>query len=255
MAQDLPVGTMSWLARGEQEIPRSADWLTAGEAARASGMPFTKRRSEYVLRRWVCKHAVAAATGVPDDLPSLARIEVTNHPGGAPAVTVDGEEAGLDVSLSDRAGWAVCVVGAGLGRVGCDLEVVEPRSPGFVTDFLTTAEQEYLASRPVADHDMLANLIWSAKESALKVLQTGLGRDTRSVEVVLGGRPRATGWADFAVSTAEGGRLSGWWHHAGAFLVTVAAEVTPPAPTRLAGSGDLEAARPVHGWVGRPRSG
>jgi 4'-phosphopantetheinyl transferase len=255
MAHDVPAGTMTWLALGEHEMPSSDDWLTAGESARASGMPFTKRRSEYVLRRWVCKRAVATLAGLPDDLKSLARIEVLNRPGGAPAVVVDGEDAGLDVSLSDRAGWAVCVVGAGLGRVGCDLEVVEPRTPGFGGDFLTGAEQEYVASQPAADHDLLANLIWSAKESALKVLQTGLRRDTRSVEVVLGRLTGATGWAAFTVSTAEGGLLSGWWRHAGSFLVTVAAEASLPAPTGLPGSGDLEAARPVHAWVERPRSG
>ena len=67
--------------------------------------------------------------------------------------------------------------------VGCDLELVEPRTPGFVADFLTAAEQQSVASRP--DPDAAANLIWSAKESALKVLQTGLRRDTRSVEVAV----------------------------------------------------------------------
>jgi 4'-phosphopantetheinyl transferase len=255
MASDVPAGTMMWLAGGEHEIPGSDDWLTDGESARASGMAFTKRRSEYVLRRWVCKRAVATVTGLSDDLGSLARIEVTNRPGGAPAVVVDGEDAGLDVSLSDRAGWAVCVVGEGLGRVGCDLELVEPRTPGFVADFLTNAEQEYVASQPAADHDLLATLIWSAKESALKVLQTGLRRDTRSVEVVLGGRRGTTGWTDLEVSAGEGVVLSGWWRPAGSFLVTVAAEARLAAPTGLAGSGDLETARPVHGWVERPVSG
>ena len=93
------------------------------------------------------------------------------------------------MSLSDRAGWAVCLVGEALGRVGCDLEIVEPRSAGFVADFLTAAEQEYVAAQPAAERDAAANLIWSAKESALKVLQTGLRRDTRSVEVRVGTGP------------------------------------------------------------------
>jgi 4'-phosphopantetheinyl transferase len=252
MAPDLPTGTTTWLARGEHDLPSGGDWLTAGESARAAGMVMTKRRTEYLLRRWVCKQAVADVVGLPDDPRSAARIEVTNLPNGAPAVRVDGQDVGIDVSLSDRAGWAICLVGKESGRLGCDLELVEPRSAGFVTDFLTAAEQEYVAGQPAADHDLAANLIWSAKESALKVLQTGLRRDTRTVEVVLGAAAGASRWTGLEVRTEEGGVVHGWWHRAGSFLVTVASEASLPPPTALAGAGDLDTGQPVHGWVDRP---
>ena len=185
---------------------------------------------------------------------SLARIEVSNRPSGAPAVVVDGVESGLDVSLSDRAGWAVCLVGVRLGRLGCDLEIVENRSAGFLAEFLTPAEQEYVASQPGSDRDLASNLIWSAKESGLKVLQTGLRRDTRSVQVVIGGPVGTTGWSRLDVRVAEGGVLPGWWRRAGSFLVTVAAEAPLPPPAPLMELGHLEAARPAHTWVDRPRS-
>ena len=243
------------MARGEHEIPSTESWLTAAEVNRAAGLRFTKRRTEYLLRRWVCKQAVAAATGMPGDLPSLARIEVANHPTGAPYVRVDGAPLTIDVSLTDRAGWAVCLVGERRGRVGCDLEIVEPRSAGFVTDFLTPAEQDYVASRPRDERDAAANLVWSAKESALKVLQTGLRRDTRSVEVVVAGDDgdvSADGWARLEVRTVEGGLMPGWWRRDGVFLVTVAAERPLPPPTLQAGSTDLTSALPAHSWVGRP---
>ncbi len=243
-----------WLARGELDLPSSSAWLTAAEASRASAMPFTKRRIEYLLRRWVCKAAVAAVAGLPEDPPALARIEVTNGPSGAPAVILDGVETGLDVSLSDRAGWAVCLVGESLGRVGCDLEIVEPRSPGFVADFLTAAEQEYVAARPAAERDVASNLIWSAKESGLKVLQTGLRRDTRSVEVVIGEPDGSTGWSRLDLRVDAGSVLPGWWRRVGSFLVTVAAELPLAAPRPLAGSADLETARPVHSWEDHPRA-
>jgi len=245
---------MRWLARGEHELPSTTDWLTTDESMRASEMPFTKRRTEFLLRRWVCKQAVATVTGLPEDLLSLARIEVTHRPTGAPAVLIDGAEPGLDVSLSDRAGWAVCVLGNDLGRLGCDLEIVEPRSPGFVQDFLTDAEREYVAMRSAADRDAVANLIWSAKESGLKVLQTGLRRDTRSVEVALGEAVTASGWARLDVRTAEGTVLPGWWRRAGSFLITLAAESPLPEPTELPASRDLATALPVHTWVERPFS-
>jgi 4'-phosphopantetheinyl transferase len=246
------------MARGESEVPGAQTWLSRDEAERASGLRFTKRRTEYLLRRWVCKQAVAAAVGLPDDLSSLARIEVGNHPGGAPFVQVDREPLELDVSLTDRAGWGVCLVGEDLSRVGCDLEIVEPRSEGFVTDFLTPSEQAFVGSGAPADRDCAANLIWSAKESALKVLRTGLRRDTYSVEVVLDGLSPGIasdrGWARLEVHTAEGGRLPGWWRREGAFLVTVASEQPLPPPVTLPGSVDLAAVRPVHSWVHRPLS-
>jgi len=248
------------MARGEHEIPSRETWLTADEVTRAAGQRFTKRRTEYLLRRWVCKQAVVAATGIPGDLPSLARVEVANHPGGAPYVQVDGAPLTLDVSLSDRAGWAVCLVAEQHGRVGCDLEIVEPRSAGFVTDFLTPAEQAYVASRPDVDRPAAANLIWSAKESALKVLRTGLRRDTRSVEVTVTSSRgdesgvSAAGWARLEIRTAEGGLIPGWWRRDGAFLVTVASERPLLPPTLMVGSVDLASARPSHSWVSRPRA-
>jgi 4'-phosphopantetheinyl transferase len=253
-----PAGTTLWMARGESEVPRTQAWLSDDESARASELRFTKRRTEYLLRRWVCKQAVAAAVGLSVDPSSLARIEVGNHPSGAPFVRVDRDLVELDVSLTDRAGWGVCLVGEDLSRVGCDLEIVEPRSEGFVTDFLTPDERAFVGSGAAADRDWAVNLIWSAKESALKVLRTGLRRDTYSVEVVIDdlapGPAAARGWAPLEVRTAEGGRLPGWWRRDGAFLLTVASERPLAPPVTLPGSVDLAAVRPVHSWVDRPLS-
>jgi 4'-phosphopantetheinyl transferase len=250
MAPDVTAATVVWLARGEHELPAGSEWLTADEAARAAAMAFPKRRTEFLLRRWVGKHAVAAVAGLLDDVRSLARIDVANQPSGAPSVLVDGAEVGLEVSLSDRAGWAICVVGAAPGRVGCDLELVETRSPGFVADYLTDAEQAYVVAQPAAEQDAAATLVWSAKESVLKVLQTGLRRDPRSVEVRVGGL--GSDWSGLEVRTTDRGVLPGWWLRCGRFLVTVVGEAPFGAPTALPGSADLATAAPVHSWVGRP---
>lgn len=241
-----------WLARGEHELPDHHAWLTDREAERLQGLRFTKRRTEYLLRRWVGKHAVAAAHGIDTSESSLARIEVWNHPTGAPFVLVDGHPAGVDVSLSDRAGWAVCLVGADLSRVGVDLEIVEPRSPGFVRDFLTDAEQDYV--RGHADPDQAANLLWSAKESALKVLRTGLRRDTRSVEVSVA-PVREDGWGVLQVRAREGIAFPGWWRRDGVFLLTLAAERAFSPPDVLPASADLSSAEPVHSWLTHPTGG
>lgn len=243
---------MRWLARGEHALPADLAWLTTLEAERAAGLRFTKRRTEYLLRRFAAKHAVAAVAGVaPHD---LGRVEVRNAPTGAPYVLLDGAPAGIEVSITDRAGWAVCLVAADLGELGCDLELVEPRTPGFVSDFLTAAEREYVDSRPDADARYLAaNLLWSAKESALKVLRTGLRRDTRTVEVsVPEVAPRPEGWAPLSVRGGPGERFAGWWRLDGEFVFTVATRDERPPPVALERSTALATARPVHSWLDRP---
>jgi 4'-phosphopantetheinyl transferase len=241
-----------WLARGEDRLPLDLRWLTGAEADTARGLRFTKRRTEYLLRRLTAKHAVAAGLGLPSGPETLARIEVRNRPTGAPYVLLDAEPCGLTVSLSDRAGWAVCLVTGDGPAIGCDLELVEPRSPGFIADFLTPAEQDYVASEPDDDaRAMAANLVWSAKESALKVLQTGLRRDTRSVEVTIH-RAQAAGWAAMAVRTAEGVTLPGWWRRSGSFLFTVATDRPVEPPAALEGPDPLGDAMPRHSWLDRP---
>lgn len=257
-------------------MPADLDWLTPAEAARLSGMRFTKRRNEYLLRRWAGKRAVAAVAGRPLEAGSLRRIALLNRPTGAPVAWLDGRPLGLEVSLTDRAGWAVCLVGeraSGLGAgegdgllradggpvaVGVDLEIVEPRSPGFVRDYLTPAEQRYVGEQPdAAARYAAANLVWSAKESALKVLQTGLRADTRSVEVEVDHEPDDEGWSPLRVRGSGGqafaGRVfPGWWRRDGVFLLTIASDRPVPPPDQLPGGGDLGVAVPGHSWLSDP---
>ncbi len=252
---------MRWLARGEPHLPDTTAWLTEYEARRAASMRFTKRRTEYLVRRLTAKHAVLATLGWDVDVTTLARVAVPNRLTGAPYVEVDGRPLGLDVSLTDRAGWGVCLVGSDLGAVGCDVEIVEPRSEGFVRDFLTPDEQQVVAEA----HDdqgrmVLANLFWSAKESALKVLRTGLRRDTRSVEVQLADPgQRADGvWSPLrVVNRFDGGETAfpGWWLREGAWLLSVCYTAPAPAPGALEEPPVLRTATPVHSWMAKPLVG
>jgi 4'-phosphopantetheinyl transferase len=248
---------LSWHSLGEGDLPDARDWLTAGEAERAAAMRFAKRRGEWLLARWTAKQALAAEVGVGQDFDSLARIEIRTIIGGpaqgAPEVFVDGVRYEIGVSLTDRADWAVCTVGA-VDELGCDLELVEPRSEGFVGDFLTPREQAAVADPPFdASGDAVANLIWSAKESALKVLRTGLRRDTRSVEVGFPAEERPVeGWQPLRVRTEEGRDLPGWWRQYGEFLLTVVTGRPVPPPRPLIDPPGLATAQPSHSWLASP---
>lgn len=254
-------GGMRWLARGEIELPGHDRWLSEVERAQVAGIRFTKRRQEFLTRRWAAKQAIAVVLGTPPRAAGedhLAAIEVRNHPSGAPWVAVDDEPAPIEISLTDRAGWAICLVGAPAAdeRLGIDLELVEPRSERFIDDFLTPVEQEWVRSRPTVDaRDAAANLVWSAKEAALKVLQVGLRADTRTVEVTLQETVTSDGWAPLGVQSREGEQFHGWWRRQGAFVLTIASRAEFEPPSALPGSADLGQAVPHHSWLERPLVG
>ena len=184
---------------------------------------------------------------------ALARIESRAAGDGAPELFVDGQPAEHGVSLTDRAGCAACLVADEPAAIGCDLELVEPRSDAFVRDYLTGPEADLVAAAGPA-RDVAANLIWSAKESALKVLRTGLRRDTRSVEVTRGGPdaagampgPRSRSGPPRAPFSAAGGG------GAGRSCSPTCATRTFPRPAPLEAVSPLDEALPSDHWLHRP---
>lgn len=244
-------GEVRWLSRGIDHVPDGVEWLSAAEADRLGRMRYAKRSSEFLVSRATAKQAIAQAVGLPSDDPGvLRRIEVRHRPTGAPAPFVDGEPAGLAMSSTDRADRAVCVVTATAGvALGCDLELVEERSHGFVATYLTPAEQQVVAA--AAMPALTANLLWSAKESALKVLETGLRRDTRSVEVRFRDEMMA-GWSALQVHPVEGGVFPGWWRQSGQFLLSVVASAPIAPPVAFEEPDGLSTAAPSHRWMDAP---
>ncbi len=241
-----------WLARGEEQVPPIGEWLTVAERSRAERLRYTKRRTDFLLGRWTLKLAVARILGWQEDPAELGRIESRPAPGGAPRLYVDGRPAAHGVSMSDRAGCAVCLVAARTAAVGCDVEIIEPRSRAFVRDYLTQAERRLVAAAGPA-RDRVANLVWSAKESALKVLGTGLRRDTRSVEVTVAelGPPERT-WSPLQVRTMEGAVFPGWWRQSGPFVLTACWPGGGPPPAGLEAASPLDSQPPSHRWMDRP---
>jgi 4'-phosphopantetheinyl transferase len=241
-----------WLARAEEQLPSSGRWLTDNERRYAGGMRYTKRRADFLLNRWTLKLTVARSLGWADDDSALARIEARPAPDGAPELFVDGQPTGRGVSLTDRAGCAACLVADEPAAIGCDLELVEPRSAAFVRDYLTGPEASFVTAAGPA-HDVAANLIWSAKESALKVLRTGLRRDTRSVQVTVADlAPPERSWSPLEVRITEGEVFGGWWRRSGPFLLTTCAAGPAPQPAALEAVSAIDEVPPSHYWLHRP---
>jgi len=237
-----------WLEQTEADLPSHGDWLSADEAVLLSHLRFTKRRADWRLGRWTAKCAVAACLNLPGDPRPLREIEVRPAPSGAPQVFVRNRFAAVTISISHRAGVAVCAIVMGGAQLGCDLELIEPRDGSFVADYFTSEEQELISRAPQADQPRLVTLLWSAKESTLKALRQGLRVDTRCVAVTFDAQTdheNAAGglrqysevdrWRPLQVRHAEGEIFHGWWQSTGLLVRTLVGSPSPLPPLFLKG--------------------
>jgi len=189
---------LAWARAGE--VPAGDDWLGPRERAVLAGLRAAPRRASWRLGRFAARRL-------------LGDVEVLPGPNGAPRAWRGATRLPLAISLSHRGELAVCAAAAA-GALGCDLELVEPRSAAFVAEFLTPAEQRRVAAAD--DPALAANLVWSAKESALKALGVGLTRDTRELEV-----HAASGGELVVTDLTNGERFAGWWREVDGYVVTV----------------------------------
>lgn len=219
------------LGQNRASLPGHLDWLGPREALVHDALRTEKRRRDWLLGRWSVKLAVAALRQ-RRRLPRLdpSAIEIQAAADGAPQLLVGGKTEPWTLSLSHSSNQAFCAVVPATVLMGCDIERIEPRSHAFVTDYFTSSERETIGAVGSKDHPLLANLIWSAKESALKALRCGLRADTRSVEVRLKDLGRPSGeWLPLqVVETASGRVFAAWWKISGEFVQTLAWEGNGP---------------------------
>jgi len=221
-----------WLEQSEGDAPPENDWLSAHEVLRLSGMRFAKRRADWRLGRWTAKNAVAGYLHLTDQTYSLQEIEIRSSSSGAPEVFLANRPAPVTISLSHRDGIALCAVAPSKVALGGDLEIIEPHSDAFLTDYFTAEEQALVARS--ADRNLLLALLWSAKESALKALGAGLRLDTRCVVVHPGGAdcgPDA--WHALQVCHSSGQVFYGWWQQTGELMRTLVSYPASPPPILL----------------------
>jgi phosphopantetheinyl transferase len=183
-----------WQDAGMPAPDAASAWLCPEEAERLAGFSVPKRRSDWLIGRLNAKLLVVDALRYRYGVRvTPACVHLARLPSGAPTVRVVGDAARelpdplpASVSNSHSRGHALCGLvwtdgfeaSRQIAAIGVDLEWVEPRTDGFVRDFLTEAERDYCAAAGEAERHLRANLVWSAKEAVLKVVQRGLTVDT-----------------------------------------------------------------------------
>ncbi len=216
------------LLSAADEVPDGDDWLGERERALHERLAIPQRRADWRLGRWCGKAAAAAWL---DAAPS--RVEILPAGDGAPDVWLDGRPAPVSLSLSHRAGRALAVIGPGSRPLGCDVELIEPRSGAFVREWLAPSEQRLVAAAPDdRARDVVANLMWTGKEAAAKVRREGMRLDLRRAVVQL--EPRCDGpWRGLRVAWPAGESTCGWWRVEGEWVLAVAGTGADAAPRLL----------------------
>ncbi len=222
-----------WLEQMQGDVPPGDDWLSARERACQHTLRFAKRRADWTLGRWTAKRAVAAYLNLPAHPLVLAKIEIRPEASGAPEAFVDERPAAVTISLSHRDGRAICALAQFGVELGCDLEVVESRGEAFLSDYFTAGEQALVARAPTADQTRLVTLLWSAKESTLKALHTGLRIDTRGVIVSPESSFDVNGWSPVQTRDTGDRIFHGWWRYMDNIMRTLVANSQPAAPIPL----------------------
>ena len=225
-----------WLEQAEDDVPADNNWLGASEILCLNRLHIAKRRDDWRRGRWTAKLAIASYMDLSDHFQALAGIEIRPATSGAPEAFVGNAPASLVISLSHCSGMAICVLAPYGVDLGCDMEVIEPRSDAFVADYFAAEEQDLISRTTHAQRSLMLALLWSGKESALKALREGLRLDTRDVIVSF---PEDSlidpshGWTSLHVRCVAGQVFQGWWRVADGIVRTVVAEPSPCLPVHL----------------------
>lgn len=222
--------TLYWFTQSLSDVPESSDWLSQGEREILSGMRFPKRRNDWRLGRWTAKQAICSyqmKAGTP-----LSSLEIYAASDGAPEAFWDDGSENVSISISHSRQKSLCVVGPRDFTVGCDLEWIEPREDIFSRDYFTPEEITLSAQVPAAEKNLFVNLIWSAKETTLKILREGLRLDTRSISI----RPEflvpKEAWNPWTGQCLGSSRIfSGWWCSVDGFVYTLGSDRPTASPS------------------------
>jgi 4'-phosphopantetheinyl transferase len=219
----MPIPLVYCLTQTFSDMPGELTWLGGSERNVLSSMRFPKRRQDWLLGRWTAKKALLSYPRIQARDLYLSDFEVLADPDGSPRALLRGRPLPVSISISHSHGVALCGIGPIELSVGCDIELVTAQSITVVDDFFSAEEISRLQQSPPDRRPLYATLVWSAKESALKVLREGLRRDTRGITIEFSSRESAN-WEPWTGLCSDLDRtFSGWWRSSEEYVKTVAA--------------------------------
>jgi len=221
-----------YLVQNLADVPVGEDWLSQKEQALNCSMHFAKRRNDWRLGRWTAKQAYRLYQS--DRTLSMREIDVVASEDGGPDIFIGIDPAPVSISISHSHDRGFCAIAPDKLSVGCDLEWMEYESPGFFDDYFRAEEMRLCREAPAPVKPFAEYLIWSAKESCLKVLREGLRRDTRSVSIEVDFKVETGSWNTWSGQCIETASIfHGWWRHEDRFVYTVAANRPIHVPEKL----------------------
>jgi 4'-phosphopantetheinyl transferase len=222
-----------WLSQSMADVPEGEEWLSDNERNTLAALRFAKRRNDWRLGRWTAKQAIRAY--LPGDL-SPSSLEIRAAADGAPEAFRDNTPGYVSLSISHSNNRSLCAVGPSNLAIGCDLETLEKREEGIVTDYFAPEEISLCEKTPESEIALMVNLIWSAKESVLKILREGLRRDTRSIRIDPDFKRQEDDWNRWTGYCPETSRIFyGWWRTCDSFVYTLGSSRPICSPKKILG--------------------
>jgi phosphopantetheinyl transferase len=163
-----------------------ASLLSASETSKLESLVHEKRRRDWLSGRLIGKLLVMRHLGAASPRPACVEIlSDGDHKPVAGVIDDRGRRTELSwcLSISHRDGAA----GAALvtsGRVGIDIEVMEPRSEALLDDYFTPGEVQMVAGLGSPLSGWGIGLFWSIKEAGLKAVGVGLSVPASDAEVL-----------------------------------------------------------------------
>jgi 4'-phosphopantetheinyl transferase len=223
---------LHWLTQNMADVPEGDDWLSESECRILATMRFPKRRNDWRLGRWTVKQAIRAYLE-NGNLP-LTSLEIRAAADGAPEAFSGGLPVNVSISISHSNNRSLCVAGPPDVSIGCDLERLEARENNLVADYFTSEEIYLCSQASETEKAVIVNLIWSAKESTLKILREGLRRDTRSIRIdpdLKGQGADWSLWTGYCLDTSRS--FYGWWRSDGEYVYTLGSNHPTSFPKQI----------------------
>ena len=175
-----------------------------------------------MLGRWTAKNCVTGLLNSNDSGVPLNEIAVLAADDGAPEVFYKDNAVNCNISLSHSHGVAISAVVPEGTIIGCDLEKIEKRSPLFIEDYFTEREKSVILGDTDNQTSLLANLMWSAKESVVKALRVGLSVDTKLIEIICTPMGNEGEWHRMDINyPSQQLNLHGMWQSSSGYVITM----------------------------------